>query len=291
MNLGLLEKLIYNLLSALGIHKLFQLFRSKNKVCILLYHDPSPDGFRMQIQYLKRNGYSIIPLKRLTDALPLKDFTSIPPKAVVITFDDGHKGNYALLEIIKEYQISPTIYVCSDIIDTNRMFWFQWIQDPQIKQNLKSLPHTKRMKALKSSGFNPLEEHQDRYALSLSEIREMQGYFDFQSHTRFHPILTSCSDIESRNEISDSKHILESKFGMNIDSFAYPNGNYGDREIEYVKLAGYRTALTVEPGLNHVNTDPYKLKRYAIKDAHNLNELKCKISGALDMLLTCIHKF
>ena len=170
------------------------------------------------------------------------------------------------------------------------MFWFQWIQDAQLKQKLKDMPNTKRIEALKNSGFNPLEAHRDRYALSISEIREMQNYVDFQSHTQFHLILTHCTDTESRNEITESKHILESKFGMNIDSFAYPNGNYGDREIEFVKLAGYRTALTVEPGINHTNTNPFKLKRYAIKDAHNLNELKCKISGALDLLLYCIHK-
>lgn len=285
MNIATLEKFIYAILSGLQIHKIFQLFRTKHKVCILLYHDPSPDMFRKHIQYLCENGYTIIRLSALTDALDCKDFTTLPQKAVVITFDDGHKGNYGLLDIVKEYHISPTIYVCSEIIGTNRMFWFQWVEDSKIKQELKGMPNQKRIEILKQTGFNPLEEQKERYALSLTEIQKMEHYFDFQSHSCFHPILTSCTDAESKNEITESKHKLEYALGLNITSFAYPNGNYGTREIEYVKHAGYKSALTVDYGLNDVKTDPYRLKRYAIKDAGNLQELKCKISGAMDMLL------
>ena len=57
------------------------------------YYDVGPDAFEQQLRYLKDNGYTVISLKYLVDAL--QDNIILPPKSIVITFDDGWKNQYA----------------------------------------------------------------------------------------------------------------------------------------------------------------------------------------------------
>ena len=42
----------------------------------------------------------------------------------VITFDDGLKTNFDLLDVIKIYKIRPTIFITTNLINTNKSFWF-----------------------------------------------------------------------------------------------------------------------------------------------------------------------
>jgi len=284
MNIRLIEKWIYKFSSVLGVNACFQLWRPKHKVCILLYHDLEPEAFRTQLQYLCTKKYHFISLEEYTQVLYQSTKSTLPDRSVIITFDDGHKGNYALLSIFKEFKIKPVIYLCSDIIATHRMYWFQWVQDARLKVQLKRVANEERVSRLEAQGYNPLEEHKDRSALTLQEIKEMQAHVDFQSHTRFHPILPKCTNEDARNEIEQSKALLELQFNTSIQSIAYPNGNYGAREIEYVKSAGYLTGMTVEMGLNSLHADPFRLKRYAIKDTTHTYELESKLSGVADVL-------
>jgi peptidoglycan/xylan/chitin deacetylase (PgdA/CDA1 family) len=90
----------------------------------------------------------------------------------------------------------------------------------------------------------------------------------------------------SREEIVQSKQILEKEFGLNIYALAYPNGDYSKRDIALAKDAGYQCALTVDFGFNSKKTDPFRLKRICVNDATDLNELVVKASGAWDFFKT-----
>ena len=57
---------------------------------------------------------------------------------------------------------------------------------------------------------------------------------------------------------------LEDRLGQAVTSFAYPGGFHGDREVELVKQAGYRVAVTVEKGANFPDANPYRLRRIAV---------------------------
>ncbi len=83
----------------------------------------------------------------------------------------------------------------------------------------------------------------------------MRKCVNFQSHTLFHPILPNCSDEEARIEIINSKKKLEIEYGLVINSIAYPNGDYSERDILLAKEAGYKCGITVDFGFNTINTD------------------------------------
>jgi len=150
---------------------------------------------------------------------------------------------------------------------------------------LKRLPDEKRLAGLLAAGFDESREYDDRQALSVEEVESLKSIIDFQAHTRLHPILSQCSTDRVVNEIAGSKTELEERFGLNVYALAYPNGDYSDREIEIVRNAGYKCALTLDGGFNVQNTDLLRLHRIPIYDQAGLNELIVKASGFWDLLV------
>lgn len=260
-----------------GISFLIRKIFLRNKVTIILYHNPDPLTFRKHIDYLTKH-YSLIPLDRVIDGIYNKDWSGIPPKSLVITIDDGFKDNYNLLEIFKEYNVYPTIYLCSHIVNTNRSFWFETgFNDIQ---RLKKYDNNKRLKVLRDKmRYEPRKEYASRQALNVEELREMMPYVDFQSHSRFHPVLTTCEDKECLEEIKKSKEALEKMLNKKIEHFAYPNGDYGSRGIDFLKKCGYKSARTLDIGFNDMNSDPYKLKAIGIEDDACISILCGQIIG------------
>jgi hypothetical protein len=55
-----------------------------------------------------RGAYNLIPLSDLMGALERRTLADLPPKPLVISFDDGHRSNYELIDILRELPASPT---------------------------------------------------------------------------------------------------------------------------------------------------------------------------------------
>jgi peptidoglycan/xylan/chitin deacetylase (PgdA/CDA1 family) len=94
-------------------------------VTILQYHmvnytDKSsynvpPEELRAQLEYLKKEGYTTISLLEFAKAR--KGKLELPPKPIIITFDDGYRDNYEnALPIIEEMGMKATLFmVVNDI--------------------------------------------------------------------------------------------------------------------------------------------------------------------------------
>jgi peptidoglycan/xylan/chitin deacetylase (PgdA/CDA1 family) len=203
---------------------------------------------------------------------------------LIITFDDGHIGNYKLFPLIRKHRIPVSVFLCAAIINTNRSFWFTYKPSEEKKGELKKVINSERLAILIKFGYNQEEEHDTPQALNKAQIMEMKEYVNFQSHTMFHPILTQCSYEDAKKEIVESKKLLESEYDLNITAISYPNGNYSNREIEIAREAGYSCGITVDFGFNSIKTDVYKLKRISVKDTYNLDELIVKSSGVWGFL-------
>ncbi|MDN7025652.1 polysaccharide deacetylase family protein [Methanoculleus sp. FWC-SCC1] len=270
------EKLIYGCIRYSGIPFIFREIIQRNKVTILYFHDINPDTAEKIFGKLM-SIYNII---SLNDFLYLHREKKNPPKkALIITFDDGHRGNYKLLPIIKKFHIPVTIYLCSGIINTNRHFWFKEKHPFYNGRMLKNTQNSERLRILKEIGFEQEKTYLSPQALSKNQIIEMLPFVNFQSHTIFHPCLTKCDDSEAWNEIFISKQMLERDYNLDINAIAYPNGNYSDRDIQLCMDAGYEFGLTTEFGFNTYNTDPFRLKRLSVNDTDDINELIVRVSG------------
>jgi poly-beta-1,6-N-acetyl-D-glucosamine N-deacetylase len=277
------RKFLFYILYLSGIPLLIRELVQKKQVTIIFYHNPGSDFFENHIRELLKR-YNIIPLKQYIDAQKNGDINELPKKSLIITIDDGNYQNFDLLPIIKKYNIPVTIFLCSGLIGTYRQFWFRSGISLIEREEMKKISDEKRISLLMKHGFYEKKNYEKRHTLSKNEIEEMKKYVDFQSHTIFHPILTTCSDQRSFEEISKSKKDLETDYNLNIYAICYPNGDYSDREIKIASHEGYKCGLTSNPGFNTINTDIFQLKRISINDNVSISELIVRTSGFWSML-------
>lgn len=273
-----IKLIIYLLVFSFG--KVFRFLFARRNVTLVNYHNPKAETFANHLAYFK-STYSIISLDDLSKALANKDFSTLPPYPMVITIDDGHAGNFALLDCIKRSNVPITIYLVSGIIGTKKHYWFKSEKIERSKITLlKSIPNKQRISLLSHYGYNENDEHIECHALSFCEIFEMQNAgVSFESHTVSHPILTNCTASEINYELHESRKYLESVLGKPVYHFAYPNGDLKRSVRLAVKNAGYLTARTIEPGFINANSDPLALPNFGISDDAELNKAILQASG------------
>lgn len=192
--------------------------------------------FENQMRYLS-NVYNPIPLERM--AQHIQNGTSLPSKAIAVTFDDGYRDNYEnAFPILKNYNIPATVFLTTGFIGTGEIP--RW--DKEYYKNDKAL------------------------MLSWEQVQEMSdnGIF-FGSHTVTHPFLTRISRKQAQKEIRQSMDIIEQQIGKPITTFAYPSGNFNSEIKEIVKDAGYTAAVSTIPGYNKMHDDVHTLKRNVIQ--------------------------
>jgi len=284
-----MRKYLFLLLRLSGIPLLLRILLQKDKVTVLCYHDPSPDVMDAHLRILK-SRYNIIPLWQYIEWRIGKSVERIPPYAMVITLDDGHRNNALLRPVLQQSGTPLTVFLCSAIVGTHRHYWWTRVSTAADREALKRLPDEERRARLARWQHTDTTEYSDRQALSRQEIEELRPLVDFQSHTRFHPVLPECQTQRAADEIAGSKTDLEQLYGLPIYAIAYPNGDYSRRDVELAKAAGYTCALTIDGGYNTTDTDLFRLQRIPVDDQADANELIVKASGFWDMIQTALGR-
>jgi peptidoglycan/xylan/chitin deacetylase (PgdA/CDA1 family) len=137
------KPLVTVLMFAAGYYRWWRLRLPPDRAVILLYHHVaggadgaqgawspfqrgiSRSNFAHQMQFL-RKAMTPISLPDLVTAI--RNGKSLPPRAVVVTFDDGYLDNFAVAyPILKEYGIPATIFVSTGFIDTAQSFWWDQV--------------------------------------------------------------------------------------------------------------------------------------------------------------------
>lgn len=106
-----MNALIFKILRFTGLPFLFRELVQRNKVTILLYHDIGKEAFAKNLVYLS-GRYNIIGLDDFINACRKNDATALPEKALMITFDDGHLGNYELRQVLENTRIR-SLFSCA----------------------------------------------------------------------------------------------------------------------------------------------------------------------------------
>jgi peptidoglycan/xylan/chitin deacetylase (PgdA/CDA1 family) len=280
----MLKKALFLLLHVSMVPFLIREIWQRRRVTILLYHRVEPDFLDRHLAVLGRH-YNFISLSEFLRIRSGQGSGRFPRKAVILTLDDGHASNRELLPVLKKHGIRCTIFVCTGIAGSRRHFWFL---DPAAEGEIRELTRAKdeeRLARLEEKGFREDREYPTRHSLSWEEMDAMREWVDFQPHTRFHPALPGCSEERAEREIRGSKADLAER-GYPVYAFAYPNGDYSERDVSLVRAAGYDCALTVDLGFNSMSTDRYRLKRIGIYDESGGIEALVRASGLWSALRT-----
>lgn len=270
-----------------SVKKAMDKFSAGEHILSIYFHDPSKELFENIIKWLQRYNSNFISTAELYSVI--NGELKLPSSAVVLTVDDGWKGNKKnVIELANRYGIPVTIFVSLDPVVQRRPFWWSFVKKETQKgfdlldvKKIKRMTNSDRLAYLNQFGFKYAIEHE---AMTVSEIMEADALptICIESHTVTHPILTKCSDMESETEIMKSKKDLESILKREVSGFAYPNGSHGEREIGYLKKHGYKYAFSTVPGYLHVQNvkNAYSLPRFEVFDEISFAENICRISGA-----------
>ncbi len=261
-----------------GVPVLVRELLQRDRVTVVIYHDVRPETLDMHLSKLSKR-YNFLPLREYVDARLSGRLDGLPPKSLVVTLDDGLRIHRELLDVLRKYSVTPTMFLCAGMVGTQRMYWWLAAGSEDEIRRLKTLSHEERLGALSKFGYDESASYPERCTLSLAEVDEMRPFVDFQAHTVSHPILTQVPAERALSEIRDCRQALEQDLGLDVYAFAYPNGSYSEREIEYVMQAGYRCALTTEIGFNGADSDLYRLKRLCLSDDASANEVIVQASG------------
>lgn len=109
--------------------------------------------------------------------------------------------------------------------------------------------------------------------MDARQVREwLAAGHEIGAHSLTHPYLTRLPEAAAREEIAASKKQLEDTFGVAVEHFCYPYGDFNEKVRELVVAAGFRTACTVQFGVNTAARDPFALFR--IRGRHPTRKLR-----------------
>ncbi|EGT3615143.1 polysaccharide deacetylase family protein [Clostridium perfringens] len=189
---------------------------------VLCYHDVtsnnpdnnglliSPEKFKEQLQYLKDNNYTPITLDELYDYL--RNNKEIPEKPVVITFDDGYKGNYEYAyPILKEFKFPATMFVIANYVGGSDFMTTEQIKEMS-NNGIEIESHTSKHDDLSKLNETEQVETLKNSKISLEKIIEKPVNFIAYPFGRYN----------SNTRIAAEK--AGYKLGFNL------NGNFADRK-------------------------------------------------------------
>jgi peptidoglycan/xylan/chitin deacetylase (PgdA/CDA1 family) len=236
---------------------------------VLMYHkvNDEPENsvtipvalFDEQMAQLADLGYQPV---SLDDVLAYYvDGKPLPPRAVLITFDDAYRDNLLnAVPVLRKHRYPAVLFVPIGYLDGTR-----------------PLPHDEH---LASRGLvNPTLGWEELAALEFGGIR-------VESHGIGHRPLADLEVDEAAREIALSKLRLEERLGRPVRAFAYVKGSeahYRPVHLSLLRQAGYDLAFTSISGGNGPHTDPLQLHRYNV-EPYSPRTFELVLSGACDLI-------
>lgn len=251
---------------------------------IVYFHEVQDPQSLSNTLELLLNNYRIVSLRELEDYYYKN--TDIK-NSCHITFDDGDITFYKnALPVIKKFNIPVSIYVSPLMASEGKNYWFQEIKDYkpdelakiinkvtnktlenstflEVKEYLKTLRIeviSEIIKRYQDETNTPAKPPMNMNSKQLIEVKST-GLVDIGAHTLNHPILTNETDEIASSEIGSSIDQLKDILNCDIRYFVYPNGNYGEREIDILKNKGIKLAFTTERGKISFSNNPLSIPR------------------------------
>ena len=283
-----------------------------------------PHTFEERIQYLLENHYTLLPLSRAVQCLKCG---RIPPRALVITFDDGWYGIYRYARpILEKYRIPYTVYIYSyfsraqdPVYDVLLDYLYyagrrrgeavsylsSCTQDHEVESHDLHLQYKKRTETVLSTCPPP---ELRRIARKLSEILEVP-WEEIERERRFH--LMSAPEVETMakngadiqlhthrhrwprdrdsalREIQENRTFLEPLVGRRLSHFCYPGGDWSRDRFPFLQEAGIQSAVTCDAGSNGPSTHVLALKRFLDGEHISSIEFEAEITGFSEVLRRC----
>ena len=218
---------------------------------VLLYHSVNerpaagqeiytvtPAAFREHARALAESGRSAITVGEYASVLRGERY--LPPRPVIITFDDGFADTRAAVEVLLDGGLAASVFVTSGLIGLEGMLTRDGVR----------------------------------------ELAGLSRRVELGAHTVTHPRLDEIGPARAAREIGGSRSALEQIAEMPVGSFAYPHGAYDRRVRELVAEAGFSAGAAVKNALSHSRDDPLALARVTITARTTTRQVEALLSGS-----------
>lgn len=288
--------------------------RGTHRVRVVAYHriddidaepdlDPglisaSPADFRAQMEVIAHR-YTAISLQQLLAVH--RGQNPLPPRAVLLTFDDGYQDfERQAWPILKELALPAVLFVPTSFPDeAGPGFWWDRlhaalsrtdktrIDDPSVgslelrddgarrtahrvlRTHAKTLPHAQAMAWLDALIDGIAEVPSLHRVLGWDALRKLASEgLSVCSHGNLHALCTRLSPEDLAADLLTSKSRIESELGAAAPppAFAYPAGALDAKAREAVRDAGYELAFGGPRGINRLPLgDPLKIMRMPVQ--------------------------
>jgi peptidoglycan/xylan/chitin deacetylase (PgdA/CDA1 family) len=168
--------------------------------------DITPAHLAEHFQTIQQKGFTPLTLEQLVTHL--QTGAALPPKPILLTFDDNYLGEYLYaFPLLKQYNYPAVWLVHTHYVGSQagkpKATWAQ-----------------------------------------LQEIMQ-SGLITVASHTVNHLRLDTLSPEKIDYELKESKRVLEQQLGVPIQYFTYPEGDFIESVKQKVVEAGYKAALSM----------------------------------------------
>jgi peptidoglycan/xylan/chitin deacetylase (PgdA/CDA1 family) len=234
-------------------------------------------------------------LRESCDPITLDDWRAaiagsgpLPPRATLITFDDGYRSVLTIgAPILAKHRLPAVVFACSTPMEERRLLWFDHVAlrdgDAAVDQ-WKARSYREWRQCADAAPSVPDDHPCALMTPAEAATLARQPGIEIGAHTARHPILSHADAAAQRDEIVSNRDALETWIGRPVRAFAYPNGrpaiDYAPETIRIVADAGFDVAFTTEPAFARAGQPAFERSRFLIVSEVTAAELAHRLAYA-----------
>lgn len=193
--------------------------------------------FEKDLEFLTEHGYRTINMTQLIDYV--KNGTPLPPKPVMLTFDDGQESFYAyILPILEKHRAYAVMSIVGEYVDTytklqDHYLSYSYMDWSEIDELVKS-PWAE----VQNHTYNMHSNNKGRLGCKIKKGESVNDY-----------------TIALNSDIGRLQEEIFKRTGWQPNTFTYPYGYFCKESVPILKALGFEATLTCTEKINVITRD------------------------------------
>jgi peptidoglycan/xylan/chitin deacetylase (PgdA/CDA1 family) len=286
-----------------------------NSLRVLMYHrvcDPEAPGFfgmksivtarpaqfAVQMDYISRH-YNPVSIADCLDWI--YERKPLPPRALLITFDDGYRDNLTnALPVLSQRNIPFALFIATGYLEDAHAYFWDWAAEAFRRSSVKcgEIPEI-GVRGWQGGNSQAVAEEWVNRVIRFDQparaaaVSRLSAFLEFEvskppagthlawadleqlvrkgctigAHTVNHAMMLNLSLAEARHELETCKAALEKALANPVLSFAFPYGRPGEYDTAFLPLLkdlGFKIAFRSTGAFNlgsEARANPYEIRR------------------------------